>query len=203
MKKIEIVGYHRTDLGKEAANKLRNDGYVPGVLYGGDKVVHFYAPIILFKPLIYTNEAHFVTLNIEGAEYECILQDAQFHPVNDMIVHADFLLIQKERPLKMQIPVRLKGVAPGVAKGGKLYLKQRTLKISALPENMPEFIELSISKLNFGKSLRVKDVEQNNFMILNPESSPIVAVEIPRALRGKQQDDEDEDESEEAEEVAS
>ena len=91
MKTLEIIGYQRANLGKKESKQLREEGNVPCVLYGGDEQVHFYAPMILFRPLVYTDQAHFVILNIEGVEKRCILQDIQFHPVNEMIMHADFI----------------------------------------------------------------------------------------------------------------
>ena len=117
MKTIEIIGYRRANLGKTGSQKLRDEGLVPCVLYGGDDQVHFYAPMILFRDLVYTNEAHFVHLNIEGEESQAILQEVQFHPVSEVILHADFLRISETRRIKMNIPARLVGIAPGVSKG--------------------------------------------------------------------------------------
>src|SRR3954469_12904974 len=116
MKTIEIIGYRRANLGKSDSQKLRTEGYVPCVLYGGDSQIHFYSPVILFRDLIYTNEAHFVHLNIEGEESEAILQEVQFHPVSEILLHADFLKIAEDRKIKMNIPTRLVGQAPGVSK---------------------------------------------------------------------------------------
>src|SRR6186997_3501286 len=124
MKTIEIIGYRRANLGKSGSQKLRDEGNVPCVLYGGDSQVHFHAPMILFRDLVYTNEAHFVHLNVEGEECRAILQEVQFHPVSEVILHADFLRISEDRKIKMSIPVRLAGTAPGVAKGGALVRKR-------------------------------------------------------------------------------
>src|SRR6478736_7142747 len=120
MKTIEIIGYKRANLGKSDAQVIREEGNVPCVLYGGEGQVHFYSPVILFRDLVYTNEAHFVHLNIEGEECQAILQEVQFHPVSEIILHADFLKIGDERKIKMSIPTRLVDQAPGVAKGGTL-----------------------------------------------------------------------------------
>ena len=117
MKTVEIIGYRRANLGKNDAQKVREEGHVPCVLYGGDSQVHFYAPVILFRDLVYTNEAHFVHLNIEGEECQAIMQEVQFHPVSEIILHVDFLRISEDRKIKMDIPTRLVGLSPGVAKG--------------------------------------------------------------------------------------
>ena len=129
MKTIEIIGYRRANLGKSDSQRLRDEGNVPCVLYGGDNQVHFYAPMILFRDVVYTNEAHFVHLNIEGEESQAILQEVQFHPVSEIILHADFLRISEDRKIKMNIPARLVGQAPGVSKGGTLVQKRSALKV--------------------------------------------------------------------------
>ena len=155
MKNVEIIGYKRANLGKSESKKLRDEGNVPCVLYGGDEQVHFFAPTILFRELIYTNEAHFVHLNIEGAEFRGILQDIQFHPVSEIILHADFLQLFVGKLVKMDIPVRLTGASPGVVAGGTLVLKRRTLRVKALPKDMPDHIDVDISTLDFHKAIKV------------------------------------------------
>lgn len=193
MKTLEIIGYQRANLGKKEAHRLRAEGNVPCVLYGGDEQVHFYAPMILFRPLVYTDQAHFVTLNIEGVERRCILQDIQFHPVNEMIMHADFLELHEGKSVKMDIPVQLNGTAVGVTKGGKLMHKRHFLRIKALPKDMPDHIEVDVSALDFGKSVKVKDVPKGNYQVLDSEAISIAVIEIPRALRGQSDDEEGEE----------
>lgn len=186
MRTVEIVGYKRTELGSSTAQKLRMQGYVPCVLYGKAGNVHFYAPMSLFKDLVYTPEAAFVKLNIEGDEYDAILQEAQFHPVADYIMHADFLQLQEDKPIKMDIPVKLTGSSVGVQKGGKAELKIRKLRVKALPADMPQYVEVDISGLDLGKSVKVKDLKAEQYTILNSPHNPIVSISIPRALRSKQ-----------------
>ncbi len=200
MKTVEIIGYKRANLGKSESKKLRAEGNVPCVLYGGEEQIHFYAPMILFRELVYTDRAHFVHLNIEGEEYEAILQDIQFHPVSEVILHVDFLQLFAGKPIKMDIPVHFEGTSPGVTKGGTLIKKRRYLKIKALPKNMPEFIEVRLESLDFGRSIKVEEIEENNFEILDPKIASVAVVEIPRALRGKS-DEEEELEGEEMEEA--
>lgn len=190
---IEIIGYKRANLGKATSKKLREEGYVPSVLYGGDEQIHFYAPMILFRPAVYTDEAHFIKLNIEGEEYEAILQDIQFHPVSEVILHADFLRLFEGKEVKMHIPVHFEGTAPGVTKGGTLIKKRRYLTIKALPKDMPEHVTVRLENLDFGKTVKVGDVKAENFEILDPKQASIAVVEIPRALRGKTEEEEAEE----------
>lgn len=183
MKTIEIIGYKRANLGKSDAKKLREEGNVPCVVYGEEGQIHFYAPMILFRPLIYTPEVYFVNLNIEGEVFQCILQDVQFHPVSDLILHADFLILHDEKPIKMGIPVEFTGRAPGIQKGGKLQVKLRKILMKALPKDMPEKITVDIGTMELGDTIKVKDIEERNFEILNSPRVTIAAVSIPRLAR--------------------
>ena len=183
MKTIEIIGYRRANLGKSEAAKLRDDGYVPCVLYGGDSQVHFYSPMILFRDIVYTNEAHFVHLNIEGEESQAILQEVQFHPVSEIILHADFLRITEDRKIKMNIPARLVGLAPGVTKGGTLVQKRSSLKVFALPKDMPDHIDVDVSTLDFHHAIKVSDVKTAGLEFVDPKQASIAVVEVPRAAK--------------------
>jgi large subunit ribosomal protein L25 len=200
MKTIEIIGYKRANLGKSDAKRLRAEGNVPCVLYGGEEQVHFYAPMILFRELVYTRDAHFVNINVEGTEYSGILQDIQFHPVSEIIVHADFLQLFEGKPIKMDIPVKLVGTSPGVTEGGILVHKRRSLSILALPKNMPSHIDVDISELIFHHSVKVASVEENDFEILDTKIASIAVVEMPRALIVAEDEDEEGVEGEEGEE---
>ncbi len=183
MKTIEIIGYRRANLGKTDSQKLRDEGFVPCVLYGGDNQVHFYSPMILFRDLVYTNEAHFVHLNIEGEESQAILQEVQFHPVSEIILHADFLRIADDRKIKMNIPARLVGQAPGVTKGGTLVQKRSALKVFALPKDMPDHIDVDVSKLDFHHAIKVSDVKVGGLEFVDPKHASIAVVEVPRAAK--------------------
>lgn len=183
MKTIEIVGYKRANLGKAESQRLRQEGLVPCVVYGGNEQVHFYAPVILFRELVYTNEAHFVHLNIEGEESQAILQEIQFHPVSEIILHADFLKISEDRKIKMDIPVKLVGQAPGVAKGGALVRKKAALKVLGFPKDMPDHIDVDISDLDFHHAKKVSDMKMERLEFLDPKAAAIAAVEVPRAAK--------------------
>lgn len=183
MKTVEIVGYKRANLGKSESQQLRNEGNVPCVLYGGDKQIHFYSPMILFRELVYTNEAHFVQLNIEGEEYKAILQEVQFHPVSEVILHADFLRIEETKKVKMNIPTRMVGKAPGVDKGGTLVRKKASLKVYGFPKDMPDHIDVDVSTLDFHHAIKVSDMKIQGLEFLDPKQSAIAAVEVPRAAK--------------------
>lgn len=183
MKTVEIIGYRRANLGKAESRKLREEGQVPCVLYGGDEQIHFYSPMILFRELVYTNEAHFVHLNIEGVEAKAILQEVQFHPVSEIILHADFLLISDDRKIRMNIPTRLTGRAPGVEKGGTLVTKRTSLKVLAYPKDMPDHIDVDVSHLDFHHAVKVGDMNIPGLEFLDPKAATIATVEIPRAAK--------------------
>lgn len=185
MRTVEIIGYKRANLGKSESKRLRNEGQVPCVLYGGNEQVHFYAPAIQFRSIVYTPEPAFVKLNIEGAEYNAILQDSQFHPVSEVMLHADFLQLFEGKAIKMEIPIKTVGTSPGVANGGALTIKKPKLSVQALPKDMPDHIAVDISELKLGKSTKVGALPAGDYTILNSPLVTIASVAIPRALRGK------------------
>lgn len=185
MKSVEIVGFKRANLGKTASKDLREKAEVPCVLYGGAEQVHFAVPMYLFRSLVYTPDAHTVDLNVEGRKFKAILQDIQFHPVNDIILHADFLELNDNKEVKIEVPVKVTGNSEGVAKGGKLVQKLRKVKVKALPANLPDFVTIDVTALDLGKTIKVSAIKTDNYQILNPPSVPVVTIEIPRALKNQ------------------
>jgi large subunit ribosomal protein L25 len=183
MKTVEIIGYRRANLGKSESQRLREEGNVPCVLYGGGEQIHFYSPMILFRDVVYTNEAHFVHLNIEGEECQAILQEVQFHPVSEILLHADFLRIAEDRKVKMSIPTRLVGQAKGVDKGGTLVRKRATLKVFGYPKDMPDHIDVDVTELDFHHAIKVSDVSMAGLEFLDPKQASIAVVEVPRAAK--------------------
>jgi len=183
MKTIEIIGFKRANLTKSELSKLRAEGNVPCVLYGNGLNITFHSPAILFRDLVYTSDAAFVELNIEGSIFKAIKQELQFHPVNDSLTHVDFLIIQDDKKIKMPIPVALKGTAAGVLKGGRLAQRLSHVVVEAFPKDMPTTIDLDITHLELGKSVRVSEIKLETYIILNTPAVPIVSVEITRALR--------------------
>jgi len=180
---LEIIGYQRANLGKQEAKRLRTEAYAPGVLYGGKEQIHFYAPMALLKNLVYTPKAYFVLLTIEGTRHKCILQDIQFHPVSELILHIDFLQIFEDKKVTMHIPTILVGDAPGVVKGGRLVTKIKKMAVSAYPKDMPEHIKIDVSSLDLGQMVRIHHIQTDNYKILALPNAPVAMVEITRALR--------------------
>ncbi|MAN88422.1 MAG: 50S ribosomal protein L25/general stress protein Ctc [Algoriphagus sp.] len=187
MKTIEIIGFKRANLDNQSLNEIRESGNVPCVVYGPGipEQIHFYSPIILFRDLIYTPEVHLVELNIEGTIVKAVLKDAQFQPVSDALLHVDFMAYTEDRDIKFEIPVKVVGSSPGLAKGGKLEMKTRSLKVKGLANNFPDFIEVDISNLDLGKSFKVSELKPEGFEILTSPNVSVVTIGIPRALRGK------------------
>jgi large subunit ribosomal protein L25 len=186
MKSLEIIGFKRANLGKTESNRLREESNVPCVLYGGNEQIHFYSPMILFRDLVYSPDVYSVDLNIEGDHYSAVMQDIQFHPVNEMLMHVDFLLLREGKEVKIDIPVKFVGTSPGVQMGGKLVTKLRKLKVKALPENLPDYVEVDISDLDLGKSVKVSKLKGGNYALLTNPQSPIATVAIPRLLKSAQ-----------------
>jgi large subunit ribosomal protein L25 len=185
MKKLEIVGYKRETVGTKSAKDLRNEALVPCVLYGGKEGVNFYAPMILFRDLLYSPNVYEVQLNIEGTLYRAVLQDSQYHPVNDSLLHVDFLEVDDVKKVKLSVPVKFVGSSKGVLIGGKLSVKLRSLTLKGTVNDIPDFVEVNIAHLDLGKSVKVGEVSVEGVTILNSPSNPIATVDIPRALRGK------------------
>ncbi len=186
METIEIKVNKREDLGKKATKKLRKQGLVPGVLYGGEEVIHFYAPENTFNPIIYTDKVYIVELNIDGKVYRTIKKDTQFHPVTDRLLHIDFLELHEDKPVKVFLPVKLVGFAEGVRMGGSLYQLKRYLLAKALPKHLPDHLEIDITNLGLGKSLKIEDLSFENIEILEPKSAVVAVIKLTRAAKSKQ-----------------
>ncbi len=181
MKTVSMSGSPRENVGKKDAKKMRNAGLIPSVIYGGKEQHHIAISVKDFKDLVFSHEIAFVKIDVEGKVYDVILQDIQYHPVTDNILHADFLELIEGKQIVMGVPVNTTGVAPGILAGGKLQTKLRKLKVKALPEFIPETISLDISKLNIGGSIKVKEVEIENATILDAQNAVVVAVKVTRA----------------------
>ncbi|MGW9684989.1 50S ribosomal protein L25/general stress protein Ctc [Flagellimonas sp. 2504JD1-5] len=195
MKSITIKGSQRESVGKASTKALRNAGKVPCVLYGGDKPLHFSADELSFRHLVYTPNAHTVVIELEdGQKLKAVLQDIQFHPVTDKILHIDFYQLFNDKPVTMNIPIRLEGNSPGVRNGGRLLFRKRKLAIKALPDLLPDFITIDISKLRIGGTIPVETLLNDDYTILHPDSTAVVQV---KASRTSVDDVEEEEETEE------
>ena len=180
MKSITIKGSQRESVGKVATKALRNAGKVPCVLYGGDKPVHFSAEEKAFKNLVYTPNVYTATIELEGQTYAAILQDIQFHPVSDKILHIDFYQLFEDKEITMNIPVRLVGSPKGVMVGGALRHNLRKLRVKALPANLPDFIEADITELQIGNKLYVTELRNDKYTLLHPENTVVAQVRMSR-----------------------
>lgn len=202
MKSITINGSKRESVGKKAAKALRNAGQVPCVLYGGDQPVHFSATELAFSKLVYTPNAHTVVIALDNGEtYNAVLQDIQFHPVTDRILHIDFYQLFDDKPITMDIPVRIVGNSKGVMAGGTLRKNKRKLRVKALPTNLPDFIEADITPLKIGGKLYVTELFNDNYKFMHPDNTVVCQVRRSRAAMSAMEDAEDEDDTQETNEA--
>ena len=196
MKSITINGSKRESVGKVATKALRNAGRVPCVLYGGGEPLHFSAQELDFSKLVYTPNAHTVVINLDGENIAAILQDIQFHPLTDKIIHIDFYRLFDDKEVSMNIPVKVEGAAPGVLNsGGVLVLNKRKLRVKALPKNLPDVIVANISNLKLGDKLYTAELQKEDFTIVHPDNTVVCQV---RTSRASIKEEEEETETEEA-----
>jgi len=199
MKTVSISGSLRENVGKKDAKKNRKLGKIPCVIYGGKEQTHFTVDEIGFSKLIFTPEVYIINIEINKNEYTAILQDIQYHPVTDRVLHVDFLEVILSHPIVIGLPVKLEGNSSGVLKGGMFIQKLRKLKVEALPKHLPDNIVLDISDLEIGDSIRVKDVEQENLELLDIPNAVIVAVKTARGIEEDEEVTEEEGEEKQEE----
>src|SRR5450755_1429453 len=183
MKTITIEGQLRTGLGKQATRQLRSEGNVPGVIYGGAKEVNFSASVVSFKTLVYTPDFQLAEVKLDGQSYRCILKDLQFDKVTDVLIHVDFMELVEEKKVIATIPIKFTGAAKGVKDGGKLITKMKALKVKTFPKFLRENIEVDLTNLELNGNVRVEDVKDPNFEILNSPRIPVASVVLTRVLK--------------------
>ena len=199
MKSITINGSKRESVGKKATKALRNAEMVPCVLYGENNPLHFAAKELDFSKLVYTPNAHTVVIKLDGKSINAILQDIQFHPVSDRILHVDFYELKDDKEIYMNIPVTIQGAAPGVLNsGGTLSLNKRKLRVRAIPSNLPDTIVADISDLELGNKLTTSDLKKDAYSFLHPDTTVVCQV---RTSRASIKDDVEVEETEETEET--
>ncbi len=182
MKSITIKGSKRESVGKKATKALRNAEMVPCVLYGANEPVHFAAKELDFSKLVYTPNAHTVVLDLDGQSFNAVLQDIQFHPVSDRILHVDFYELNEGKEISMDIPVEVQGAAPGVLNsGGTLIRNKRKLRVRALPKNLPDTIVADISDLELGNKLYTAQLASEDYTFLHPDNTVVCQVKTSRA----------------------
>ena len=184
MKTFDLKGTVRTDLGKKATKAERVLDKVPCVLYGGAENVHFTTTIGEIRKMIYSPEVFVINLDIDGKKTKSIMKALQFHPVSDKVLHIDFLEVTEDRPVVVELPVKLEGLAEGVKAGGKLALEMRKLKVKGLYTQIPENVIVDVTELGLGKSIQVANVAVENLEILNAKNAVVAQVKLTRAARG-------------------
>ena len=202
MKSITIQGTKRESVGKKSTKALRDAELVPCVVYGGETPLNFSAEEKAFKGLVYTPEAHTVSIEVDGKTIPAVLQDIQFHPLTDRIIHADFYQLADDKPVIMEVPVRITGRSKGVVAGGVLRQTYRKLKVKAIPANLPDEIVVDITALKIGNKFYVESLKNDKYSFMHPDNAVVVAVKMSRnasknAAAGGA-DDEDEEETTEA-----
>jgi large subunit ribosomal protein L25 len=183
MKTIEIKGSLRTELGKKSSKQLRKIGNVPCVIYGKEKNIHFHAHELAFKNLIYTPEAHLVNLNIENEMHKAVIKDVQYHPVSDKILHADFIEVFEDKPVTINIPIKVSGDSVGVIAGGKLTIKKRSLKVKGLPNDLPENLPIDITNLKIHESVKVGDISFDKIELLDQKKLMVLTIATSRVAQ--------------------
>lgn len=175
-----MSGSLRENVGKKDARDLRLQGKVPCVVYGGEKEIRFYAEVKDLIELFNKPEVCFVELDINGQKVKTVPQEVQFHKVTDTMLHVDFLELRNDRPISMAVPLVLTGNSVGVLKGGKLLKRMRRLRLRALPADMPESIVVDITKLDIGDEVKVKDLCNDKFKIMEDMTAAVVSIKATR-----------------------
>ncbi len=186
MKTIQINGTARNEFGKKAAKLLRKEGKIPCIVYGIGDNINITVTEDELRKLIYTPHIYVVELNIDGQIYPTVLKDAQFHPVKDNVLHVDFLRINEEKPVEIEIPVVLDGLAEGVKAGGKMNLRMRKLRVKGIFTNIPERLHIDVTHLGLGKTIQVGELNFDNLELTNAKEAVVCAVQLTRAARGAQ-----------------
>ena len=197
MKSLAISVIEREKVGKSNTRSLRNQGKVPCVLYGGEKQVCFYAHENDFRNLVNTPDVYVVELDINGEKSRAIMQDIQFHPVTDRILHIDFLEVFEDKEVTLSIPVILNGLAIGVRNGGNLMFRRRKIITRGFIDNFPDAIELNIEHLEIGQFIYIKDLEEDGCEFLAPDNAVVVGVKTARAAIEDELAEAEEEEEEE------
>ena len=201
MKTIKISAEKRNELGKKSTRDLRKTDHVPCVMYGGTEIIHFHAHENDFRHLVYTHVAYIVEIKINGDVHKAVMQELQFHPVTDKLNHIDFVEVLDNKPVTVDLPVQLVGVAIGVKNGGKTRQRRRVLKVRGLVSDLPDTLDIDITEVDIGDVIKIGDLSYENLEILDPSRSMIFAVVSSRVSKGMEIE-EVEVEAVEGEEVA-
>jgi len=180
MKTIEIKALSREHFGKKSTNSLRAEGNVPCVMYREKDNLHFYAHENAFRGLVYTPEVYLANIEVDGKTYKAVMKEIQFHPVSDRLQHIDFMQVSEDKPVTINIPLKITGESSGVKAGGKLRVKRRGLKVKGLTKHIPDHLTIDITGLGIGQSIKIGDLNYENLEIIDNKRAMIVAVELSR-----------------------
>ena len=188
MKSINVKGTARTETGKKATRELRKNGNVPCNLYGESKVekgentaMSFYTSQEELRKLVYSPDIYSVNLNIDGKECKAIMKELQFHPVTDQLLHVDFYEITEEKPIVMEVPIQMTGLAEGVKAGGKLAASVRKLKVRAAYTAIPEKLNIDVTHLALGKTIKVGELHFEGLELVTSPSVVVCQVKMTRS----------------------
>ena len=182
MKTFELKGTIRKDTGKKYSRKLRMEEKVPCVMYGGKENIHFSMPELSFKDIVYTSNVYLLKIDIEGNNHDAVIRELQFHPVTDKIIHADFKEYYPDQPVIINLPVKIVGESIGLKAGGKLRIRRRILKARGLVKDFPEYIEIDITDLDIGHTIRIEDLKFEGLKFLDSSTSMIVSIVSARVI---------------------
>ena len=201
MKSVSLNGIARVNLGKKFSKDLRKNGNIPCVIYSkGKEALHITVKNNELQKIIYNPSVFVLNIKVDDKEYNTIIRDAQFHPISDNILHVDFLQLSENELVSLNIPVELTGNSIGVRNGGQLNLVMRKLLIKSLPKNLPDTIEIDITKLRIGQSIRIEDIKNENYDFVQPESAVIVSVKTARNVVEEEEETEEAGEAEDKKE---
>ncbi|MDG1477880.1 MAG: 50S ribosomal protein L25/general stress protein Ctc [Vicingaceae bacterium] len=189
MKSVALNGNKRAERGTSNANNLRKEEKVPAVIYGGKENVHFTVNEVKFNKIINTPEVYFIDLDVDGAKFKAIIKDVQFHPVTDKVLHIDFLEVNDKKAVTIKIPVSLTGRSKGVANGGTLKTPKTSLEINGLPNAIPENIQIDITDLKIGDSVKVGDLDIPGLTFLGADNAVVVGVKMSRNVVAEQEEE--------------
>ena len=182
MKTFELKGTIRKDTGKKYSRRLRMEEKVPCVMYGGKENIHFFMPELSFKDIVYTSNVYLLKIDIEGNNHDAVIRELQFHPVTDKIIHADFKEYYPDQPVIINLPVKIVGESIGLKAGGKLRIRRRILKARGLVKDFPEYIEIDITDLDIGHTIRIEDLKFEGLEFLDSSGSMIVSIVSARVI---------------------
>lgn len=202
MKTASLSGSPREGVGKKDAAELRAKGQVPGVLYGGSEQVHFHVNEVQLNKLVFTPDTYRLAFEVGGTTYDCVVQDIQFHPVTDRIVHLDLLQVSADKAIRVKLPVTTSGASVGVRNGGRLHVVYRRLPVIGLADQIPESVNVDISPLDIGESIRVADITVDGCQVPLNDSAVVLGIKRTRAAMSAAAGEEGDAAAEGAEEAA-